>query len=170
MKKYKVILLLLLICIGGTLIYYVSLPKGNTIESRELLLNDAISGESKWTIMKETNIDDYIISCGYSENDKSVIAVFIPTSNGKYKFMTSTSRYNKEIIISGVNINENWYDLIWYNGAQTEYAEVTYTVNDVKENTLKFDTSNMDLISIKNNEKSYQLDVSYYDNEGNRYE
>ena len=77
---------------------------------------------------------------------------------------------NKEIIISGVSINENWYDLIWYNGAETEYAEVTYTVNDVKENKLKFDTSNMDLISIKNNEKSYQLDVSYYDNEGNRYE
>ena len=46
---------------------------------------DAISGESKWTIMKETNIDDYIISCGYSENDKFVIAVFIATSNGKYK-------------------------------------------------------------------------------------
>ena len=84
--------------------------------------------------------------------------------------MTSTNRHNKEIIIGGVSINNDWYDLIWFNGAQTEYAEVTYTINNEKEKTMKFDTRDMDLIYIKNNEQSYKMDVYYYDNEGNIYE
>ena len=35
---------------------------------------------------------------------------------------------------------------------------------------MKFDTRDMDLIYIKNNEQSYKMDVYYYDNEGNIYE
>ena len=169
-KVIKFLVLVILICVAGILVYFVSLPKGNTVESREDLLDDAIRGESEWTIVKEIKIDDYIISCGYSENNKATITVFVPTTNGRYKFLTSTSRHNKEIIIGGVNINNDWYDLIWFNGAQTEYAEVTYTYNNEEEKTIKYDTRNMDLISIKNNEQSYKLDVCYYDNEGNRYE
>ena len=169
-KAIKISVFAILLCVAGALVYFASLPKGNTVESREELLNDAIRGESKWKIVKEINIDEYIISCGYSENDKSTIAVFVPTNNGKYKFLTSTNRHNKEIIIGGVSINNDWYDLIWFNGAQTEYAEVTYTINNEKEKTMKFDTRNMDLIYIKNNEQSYKIDVYYYDNEGNIYE
>ena len=48
--------------------------------------------------------------------------------------------------------------------------EVIYTINNEEEKTIKYDTRNMDLISIKNNEQSYKLDVCYYDKEGNRYE
>ena len=169
-KRFKLFALAILLCVAGVLIYFVSLPKGNTVESREDLLNDAIRGESAWKIVKEINIEDHIISCGYSENDKATIAVFIPTTNGRYKFLTSTNRHNKEIIIGGVNINNDWYDLIWFNGAQTEYAEVTYTINNETKKTTKYDTRNMDLISIKNNEQSYKLDFYYYDNAGNRYE
>lgn len=169
-KKYKLFILIMLLGIIGAVAYFISLPRGNTLESREVLLDNAIRGESKWNIVKEVNVEDYIISCGYSENDKSTIAVFAPTSNGKYKCLTTTRRHNKEIIVTGVNINNNWYDLIWFNGAQTEYAEVTYTVNNEKEKPLKYDTSEMDLICIKNNKNSYQLEVYYYDSEGNRYE
>lgn len=169
-KVIKFLVLVILICVTGILVYFVSLPKGNTVESREDLLDDAIRGESEWEIVKEIKIDDYIISCGYSENNKATIAVFVPTTNGRYKFLTSTNRHNKEIIIGGVNINNDWYDLIWFNGAQTEYAEVIYTINNEEEKTIKYDTRNMDLISIKNNEQSYKLDVCYYDKEGNRYE
>ena len=169
-KVIKFLVLVILICVTGILVYFVSLPKGNTVESREDLLDDAIRGESEWEIVKEIKIDDYIISCGYSENNKATIAVFVPTTNGRYKFLTSTNRHNKEIIIGGVNINNDWYDLIWFNGAQTEYAEVSYTINNETKKTTKYDTRNMDLISIKNNAQSYKLDVYYYDNAGNRYE
>ena len=170
-KKLRLYVLILFVCLVGIFIYYFnSSPNGDTIESREALLNDAISGESVWTIAKETEIDDYIISCAYSTDEKSTIAVFEPVSNRKYKFSTSTNRDNEDIIVGGAIINGDWYDLVWFNGAQTEYAEVIYTVNGVRKEALKYDTANMDLICIKNPEKDYSMEVCYYDSEGKRYE
>lgn len=133
-------------------------------------MDNAISKGDDWTISKETEIDNYIVSSAYSTNGKSAIAVFEPIPNGKYKFLTSTSRGNKDIIIGGAAINGEWYDLVWFNGAQTEYAEIIYTVNDVKKEPLRYDTTNMELIYIKNPEKKYSMNVCYYDSNGNRYE
>ena len=170
-KKLGLYVLILFVCLVGIFIYYFnSSPDGDTIESREALLNDAISGGSDWTIAKETEIDDYIISCAYSTDGKSTIAVFEPVSNRKYKFSTSTNRDNEDIIVGGAVINGDWYDLVWFNGAQTEYAEVIYTVNGVRKEALKYDTTNMDLIYIKNPEKDYSMEICYYDSEGKRYE
>lgn len=170
-KKLGLYVLILFVCLVGIFIYYFnSSPNGDTIESREALLNDAFSGGRDWTIAKETEIDDYIISCAYSTDGKSTIAVFEPVSNRKYKFSTSTNRDNEDIIVGGAVINGDWYDLVWFNGAQTEYAEVIYTVNGVRKEALKYDTANMDLICIKNPEKDYSMEVCYYDSEGNRYE
>ena len=170
-KKLGLYVLILFVCLVGIFIYYFnSSPDGDTIESREALLNDAISGGSDWTIAKETEIDDYIISCAYSTDGKSTIAVFEPVSNRKYIFSTSTNRDSEDIIVGGAIINGDWYDLVWFNGAQTEYAEVIYTVNGVRKEALKYDTANMDLICIKNPEKDYSMEICYYDSEGKRYE
>ena len=170
MKKKK-LLLILVVCIVGMIAYFIgSSPKGDTIESREALLNKAIVKGSSWTIVKETKIEDLLICCAYSTDGKSTIAVFEPTSNGKYMFSTSTNRDSDDIIISGAVINGEWYDLFWFNGAQTEYAEIVYTVNGVRKAPLKYDTTNMDLICIKNPEKSYSIDINYYDGAGNKYE
>lgn len=169
-KKRLLYVLIPLVCTIGVLLFSNILPKGNTVESREELLDNAIPRDDNWTILKEIEIDNYIISCAYSANGKSTIAVFEPTSNGKYKISTSTSRDNEDIIIGGTIINGEWYDLIWFNGAQTEYAEIIYTVNGVREEPLKYDTTNMDLIYIKNPEKEYSMNVCYYDSKGNRYE
>lgn len=161
----------LLVCLIGTFVYFSNIsPKGNTVESREALLDEAISRGNNWTILKELEIDDYIISCAYSANGKSTIVVFEPTSNGRYKFSTSTNRDNEDIIIGGTVINGEWYDLLWFNGAKTEYAEIIYTVNGIRKEPLKYDTTNIDLICIKNPEKSYSIDVCYYDSDGNIYE
>ena len=149
---------------------FCSAPKGNTIESREVLLDNAISGGNDWTIAKEKEIDDYIISCAYSTDGKSTIAVFEPGSNGKYSFSTSTNWDSEDIIVGGAIINGEWYVLVWFNGVQTEYAEVIYTINGVKKEALKYDTANMDLVCIKNLEKDYSMEVYYYYSEGNRYE
>lgn len=140
------------------------------VESREELLDNAIPGGGSWTILKEVKLDNYTISCAYSTNEKSTIAVFEPILNRKYKFSTSTNREAGDIIIGGAIINGEWYDLIWFNGAQTEYAEIIYTINGVRKEPLKYDTTNMDLIYIKNAEKEYSIDVYYYDSKGNRYE
>ena len=170
-KKKLLYVLIPLVCIIGVFVYFSNiLPTGDTVESREALLDNAISGGNNWIISKEIEIDNYIISCAYSANGKSTIAVFEPISNGKYKFSTSTNRDNDNIIIGRAIISGEWYDLFWFNGAQTEYAEIIYTVNGVAKERLKYDTTNMDLIYIKSPGKDYSIDVCYYDSNGNRYE
>ena len=170
-SKHILYILIPLICFIGVFIYFSAvLPKGDSLESREALLDNAISKGSGWTIAKETEINNHIISCAYSSDGRSAIAVFEPLSGGKYKFSTSAYRDNENIIVCGASINGEWYDLIWFNGAQTEYAEIVYTVNGATKEALKYDTTDMDLIYIKNTEKDYSLEVCYYDSEGNKYE
>ena len=170
-KKMLLIGFVAIVCVVGILICCAySSPDGKTIESREELLDDAISTGESWSIAKEIEIDGYIISAAYSTNNKSTIAVFKPESNGKYEFLTSTNRDNNEIIVGGAIINGDWYDLIWFNGAQTEYAEIIYTINGKEYKPLKYDTTDMDIIYNKNAEKDYSMKVYYYDSEGNRYE
>ena len=101
-KKRLSYMLILFVCLISAFVYISNLlPKGDTIEGREVLLDNAISRGRDWSITKEIEIDDYIISCAYSANGKSTIAVFEPVSNGKYKFSTSTNGDNTDIIIGG---------------------------------------------------------------------
>lgn len=172
MKKkyllYMLIPIICIICVGAYLSN--SALNGDTLESREALLNHAIAKGNEWTIAKEIEIDGYIISGAYSANGKSTIAVFEPTSNKKYKFSSSTTRDSEEIILGRAFINGEWYDLFWFNGAQTEYAEIIYTVNGEKSEVSKYDTIDMNLIYAKSPEKDYSIEVCYYDSDGNRYE
>lgn len=118
--KSLLYVLIPLVCIIGVFVYFSNiLPKGDTVDSREALLDNAIPRGNNWTISKEIEIDNYIISCAYSTNGKSTIAVFEPASNGKYRFLTSTNRENDNIIIGSAIISGEWYDLFWFNGAQT---------------------------------------------------
>ena len=170
-KKFLLCGVVLVVCIFAAFIYYVqSVPSGNTLESREELLDDAVSKGEGWTIVKEIKIDDCIVSAAYSTDYKATIAIFRSTSNGNYKFSTSLNRSNNDIIIGGAMINGQWYDLIWYNGAQTKYAEITYSISGKEDKILKYDTSDGGIIYIRNNEKEYNLSVCYYDSEGNKYE
>ena len=122
-------------------------------------MNTAISKGNEWTIAKELELGGYIVSGAYSTDNKSTLAIFEPTGNGDYKFSTSTNRNSDEIIVGGVAINGEWYDLIWFNGAKTEYAEITYTINGQVQDTLRYNTDDMDIISIKNPEKEYSIHV-----------
>lgn len=167
-KKFLLPILTIIVCIIGYFIW--SQPSGNTVESREQILNNEIAKGNHWTISKEVEIEGYIISGAYSADDKSTLAIFEHISNNKYKFVTSTNGYNDEIIISGFKINDDWYDLIWFNGTQTQYVEVIYTVDGQMQDVLKYDTTDMDIIYNKNPAKEYTLKVCYYDGKGNKYE
>lgn len=94
----------------------------------------------------------------------------MPTKIGNYRFITSTNRDHDDIILSGAMINGEWYDFIWFQGAQTEYAEITYSINGQVQNTMRYDTEDMEIISIKNPEKEYTIQAVYYDSAGNKYE
>ena len=170
MKKRIGIVLLTGLCLAAVSLYFWhSIPKGDTRESRERILNEAISKGNGWTIAKELELDGYIVSGASSTDHKSTLAVFEPTGNRGYRFRTSTNRNAEEIIIDGTLINGVWYNLIWFAGAETEYAEITCTVNGQKD-TLRYDTGNMEIIAIPNQAKEYTIHVVYYDKDGNMYE
>ena len=170
-KKFLFIFSIIILFFIVISIYFIySLPSGNTVESREKILNSSISKGEDWRILKEIEIDEYIISAGYSTDNKVTLAIFEPTKKGKYKFKSSTNRNTDDIIISGTNINGNWYDLIWFNGAKTEYAEITYTIDGNKESPIIYNTKDMDIIYYKNLAKDYSINVTYYDSYGNKYE
>ena len=148
-----------------------STENGASVESRENQLDASISktADAHWTIEKELALDDHIISGAVNEKGKAALAVFKPDGKGNCRFSASTNRNTDEPIVSGCQINGTWYDLIWFGGTQTEYAEVTYLMNGTSE-TQKYDTSDMDIISIPNQKKEYTLQVSYFVREGNQYE
>ena len=102
--------------------------------------------------------------------NKSTLAIFEPTGNGDYKFSTSTNRNSDEIIVGGVAINGEWYDLIWFNGAKTEYAEITYTYGGKKQEPIIHNSKGMEIFINPAPSNDYTLDVIYYDSAGNKYE
>lgn len=169
-KNLFLIGLILAVCIGFLMNHICSLPLGKTVQSREKILNNSISKGKGWTIAKELKLDDCIISGAYSTDNKAALAVFMPTKIGNYRFITSTNRDHDDIILSGAMINGEWYDFIWFQGAQTEYAEITYSINGQVQNTMRYDTEDMEIISIKNPEKEYTIQAVYYDSAGNKYE
>lgn len=169
-KKTSIIISILILAFIGLSTYmYLSKPDGKTIESREQLLKDMPKG-SDWKISLEQEIGDYIVSGVYSSDGKSGIAVFEPIGNGKYKLSSRAWRDNSRIVISGYVFNGTWYDIVWFNGANTEYAEITYTIDGVEQNPIRHETTNMEIFIKAAPAKEYSINVVYYDAEGNIYE
>lgn len=172
MKKRTLIIagILFLLFMGYNLFQYLSIPDGNSLESREELLKDTPKGIT-WNIAVEQELQDFIVSGIYSSGGKTGIAVFEQEGN-RYKLYSREWRNSSdEIIISGISIDGIWYDLIWFYGAETERAELTYTQTDNNaEKTLTFDTTNMEIICNRAPADNYTPEVIYYDKDGNTYE
>jgi hypothetical protein len=159
------------VCLGAFFLYQGSLePAGVTRESREELLNASITKGDGWTIAAERELDGWMVSAACSSDGKATVAVFEPTREGGYEFSTSTNRDREEIIVAGAAVNGNWYDLVWFGGAQTEYAEICYGVGGEQQDPMRYDTSEMGIIAIPNQEKEYTLHVSYVDGAGTVYQ
>ncbi len=170
-KKWLPAVLVVAVCAVAACAFAVSsAPRGETVESRQEMLNAAISKGRDWTILKELELEDCVVSAAYSADRKCTLAVFEPQGEGAYRLRTTTTRDADQIIIAGTMANGAWYDLVWFQGAGTEYAEVTYTVGGQEQQPLRFDTGEMEILSIKNPQKEYSMQVVYYDGEGNRYE
>ena len=144
-------------------------PKGDTIESRELILNKSVSFGKNWSIVKEVEIEDALICGAVNSSNEAAIAIFCSIDDSRYEFRYAVAQDSDEIIVSGYIINGKWYDLVWYNGAQTEYAELIYNIPGEGEKIFRFDTSNMDIIYNLGPANEYGWNVIYYDNQGNEY-
>ena len=165
---YICVVIMVVMCIGA-ISYYIQ-PDGSTFESREELLQERSKGKL-WLISVEQKIDNYIISGIYSGYDESGLAVFEPKGNGKYKLQTRVFRDNDRIITTSSYIGGQWYDIVWFNGAKTDYAEITYTLDGVKQEPIIHNSKEMEIfIHPAPTNDEYGIDVAYYDSEGNRYE
>ena len=168
-KAFAVFLILIIIFAVGT-IQYFGRPDGSTLESREEICAEFPSGKD-WKIAIEQELNDYIISGIYSSNEMSGIAVFKPYGNGKYKLHSREWRDNDRIIITGITVDNLWYDVIWFNGAKTDYAEITYTLDGVKQEPIIHNSKVMEIfIHPAPTNDEYGIDVAYYDSEGSKYE
>ena len=144
-------------------------PDGATVESREELLRD-ISHEKNWQIATERAVEDHIVCGIYSPNEKRGIAVFKPIGGGRYELFSHKTRGQNEIVIAGTVINQTWYDLVWFDGAQTSYAEIICTPEGGEPKTYTHDSRSGDVFVRPVPETDYALSVVYYDADGNRYE
>lgn len=165
---YICVVIMVVMCIGS-ISYYIQ-PDGSTLESREELLQERSKGKL-WLISVEQKIDNYIISGIYSGYDESGLAFFEPKGNGKYKLQTRVFRDNDRIITTSSYIGGQWYDIVWFNGAKTDYAEITYTLDGVKQEPIIHNSKGMEIfIHPAPTNDEYGIDVVYYDSEGNKYE
>lgn len=167
----KVIAIICVLVVVLTVPCCGKLKSGTTVESREEQLDKALSKSSgnHWNIEKEMIIDDHIISGASDSNGKAVLAIFKPDSGQRYQFAMSSGLSDKNGFISmDYRMKGQWHCFVWFCGAQTEYAEVITTVNNVSK-TEKYDTSDMDIIDIPMSDEDYSLRVTYVDSEGRRY-
>ena len=169
-KKLIIISASAILCIAGIYIYNLcQFPAGDTAKSREEILNASVQKGSNWSIVRETEIDNYIISAVCSSN-MALLAVFEPESDNGYSFVNSACSSANQIIIENTVIKGKQYNLIWFTGASAEYAQLTYIEDGKKPLKLKSDTKNMDIICYHYPSDAYSMNVCYYDSDGNKYE
>lgn len=146
------------------------LPDGSTLESRQERISIRNNGED-WTIDKELVIGDYIISSAYSSENKASLVTFKADGKDGYSLQSTVKRNMDEIITDTVNIDGKGYVLITFMGAETEYALVTCTDNvSGEENTVRYDAEVSDIIYFESPSDDFNMNIVYYDKEGNMYE
>ncbi len=144
---------------------------GATETSRALLLGRALAGETgeSWTIAAERKIADYIISGAYSSGNQAAVAVF-KQEDDKYKLLTAGQHAADEVITDALSIDGEPYQIAWFQGVQTEYAEISYTVPGQTQDVRRHDTADMNIICEKAPAKEYTVHAAYFDSNGSKYE
>lgn len=149
----------------------MSKPNGTTLAEREELLREARDCK-KMSIATETQIGDYIL-CGIYDDDKAGIATFEPSGKG-YKLQRKTLREKERVIMISEYIDGKWYQLAWFNGAETKTAKLTIKNTDNNEVVVSqdYDVSNGNIIvfDVPDNLDNFSIDFVYYDADGNKYE
>lgn len=144
-------------------------PRGDTRQSREQILEDALAKGDGWRIATELQVEGYMVSGALSRDGMASIAVFAPEGAGEYRFYTATNRSRNHPILAGASINGSRYDLCWFPDVPVEYALLTYTANGETQ-TLRFDAGDGAIIANPAPEGDYTLQARYGDGDGIWYE
>lgn len=147
-------------------VWLLSRPGGTTRQEREALLNQAFP-ETRWQIETEQELDGILLCGAVSTDGRAAVAEFEPDGRGGYRFSSAAARSCQEIIFSPVRIGRTWYDVVWFAGAPTAYAELHYTLDHQPLEPVRCDTSNMALICRAAPGSSYSMQAAYFDEAGN---
>ena len=171
MKKQRIVSVMTLILCTAMLFLLsaCSAPKGDTIESREALLNESIKEGKEWTIEKEITINNNIISAARGADDMTTLAIFRPTFEGGYAFSRSVILPSYLIMIISAEIGQENYDLFWVSDPKAVSLEISYIVDGEALEPLTYDVSNGEIIALQQEGKDVSITACYYDSEGNRY-
>lgn len=146
-------------------------PNGATLLEREELLREHRDCK-RMNIATEMQLNNYIL-CGISDGNKSGIAIFEASGKG-YKLQRTTLREQSRVITASEYLNGEWYQLVWFNGADTETAEIVIINTDNHEVIMeqRYDVSAGNIIAFNEPDglKNFSLNVVYHDAEGNTYE
>ena len=181
MKKYRKILLPVLILLALPLLLLNRGPDTSTVEGREAVLNELPKGRD-WHIAREQELEDYLVAAMISADGQAGLAVFEPEDKGQYGLQTTTVRDDDDIVIGHTIVNGTWYDLFWFNGAPVTAAEIICTVEGGQQ-PMRYQYGRIssegadgaveyfnEIICLPEPADNYQLDIVYYDAEGNIYE
>lgn len=168
MKKWMALCAVVLLLCGGMLFRHTAALKGDTVESREAILRNRPKN-IPWNIAVEQAMEGHLL-CGITAGQKTGIAVFTPERDGYGLLSSRWLDRPDSIVIDHAVMGGKMYDLIWFNGAQTEYAELTYTEPGKRPETLRCDTAGMPVICCEAPAGDYTLQVRYFDAQGNVYE
>ena len=173
LKKIITIFILVIAVISAITLVSIQMnkPKGTTLSEREELLRENRDCK-RMNIATELQLDNYVL-CGIYDENKSGIAIFESSGNG-YKLQRTTLREQSRVITASEYLNEEWYQLVWFHGAETETAEIVIINTDNNEVIMEhsYDVSDGNIIAFIEPDglKNFSLDVVYYDAEGNTYE
>ena len=149
----------------------ISKPNGTSISEREELLRE--NSDCKiMNIATELQLDNYIL-CGIYDENKAGIAIFELSGKG-YKLQRTELRDKSRVISSTEYLNGEWYQLAWFNGADTKTAEIIITNTDNNDIIMEqsYDVSDGNIVAFKepNGLKNFSLSIVYYDADGKAYE
>lgn len=159
-----------LILLAACLLIYHAASRNDaaTVEDRERRLQEAMP-DGSWTIVHETEVEGYLLSGARGGRGQSALAVFEPIGGGRYQLREAVS-HGAGVITNNVRIQDTWYDVIWFGGAVTEYAEVSYVVGRESQGPYRYDTSEMEVICRPAPANEYSISAAYYDGEGTQYQ
>ena len=142
-------------------------PDGATAESREALLAEALPTGHGWNLVSELELEGYLIGGAVDTSGQSALAVFEP--EGEDYRLEHAMSMGHNVVQDSVLIGGTWYDLAWFGGAATEYAEITYTVDGEPLESCRYETGKMPVLCHPAPADHYGISVVYYDRAGNRY-
>lgn len=146
---------------------YQQRTDGATLEKRQERLSEVHSG---CQILVEEEVEDAIVSGFVTPGGKQGLAVFKKENKG-YKLASTDEREQGRTVLATTYLDDEWYQLIWKNAEDLDYAKVTYTEEDGETEELILNAKDNRILYCEWPEgDAFSMDVVFYTLDGEALE